>query len=286
MVGKGSISMEYKIVLDSCGELPEELKKDQRFAHVPLTLQVGEEFIIDDESFDQAEFLRKVAACPECPKSACPSPDIYTDTMRGNQETYVVTLSAELSGSYNSAELGKQLFEEEDADAKVHVFNSRGASVAQTQIALEIADCKEKGMKFEQVVEHVENFLADMDTYFVLETLEMLRKNGRLSNVKALVASVLNIKPVMGSTKEGTIQQLDQARGINKALHKMVEIIKKAKPDSENRRLAISHCNCLDRALYLRDEMLKVMKFKEVLILDTAGISSLYAADGGIIVAL
>ncbi|MFT3984411.1 MAG: DegV family protein [Lachnospiraceae bacterium] len=278
--------MDYKIVLDSCGELPEKLKKDERFAHVPLTLQVGEDFIIDDESFDQAEFLRKVAACPECPKSACPSPDIYTATMRGNQETYVVTLSAELSGSYNSAELGKQLFEEEDTDAKVHVFNSKGASVTQTQIALEIEDCKKKGMVFEQVVEHVERFLADMDTYFVLETLEMLRKNGRLSNAKALVASVLNIKPIMGSTKEGTIQQLDQTRGINKALHKMVEIIRKAKPDSENRRLAISHCNCLERALYLRDEMLKVMKFKEVLILDTAGVASLYAADGGIIVAL
>ncbi len=278
--------MDYKIVLDSCGELPEKLKKDERFAHVPLTLQVGEDFIIDDESFDQAEFLRKVAACPECPKSACPSPDTYTATMRGNQETYVVTLSAELSGSYNSAELGKQLFEEEDTDAKVHVFNSKGASVTQTQIALEIEDCKKKGMVFEQVVEHVERFLADMDTYFVLETLEMLRKNGRLSNAKALVASVLNIKPIMGSTKEGTIQQLDQTRGINKALHKMIEIIRKAKPDSENRRLAISHCNCLERALYLRDEMLKVMKFKEVLILDTAGVASLYAADGGIIVAL
>lgn len=278
--------MDYRIVLDSCGELPEELKKNEHFVHVPLTLQVGSEFIADDDNFNQAEFLKKVAACSECSKSACPSPDVYSDAMRGCEETYVITLSAELSGSYNSAMLGRQLFEEEDQNAKVYVFNSKGASVAQTQIALEIYDCKKKQMSFEEIIEHVEKFIDDMDTFFVLETLEALRKNGRLSNVKALVATVLNIKPVMGSTPEGTIQQLDQARGINKALRKMIEIIKKAKPDSENRRLAIAHCNCLERANYLKDEMLKVMKFKDVLILDTAGVSSLYASDGGIIVAL
>lgn len=278
--------MEYKIVLDSCGELPEELKKETRFVHVPLTLQVGNETIVDDESFNQAEFLKKVAECSECPKSACPSPDAYSDTMRGCDETYVVTLSSELSGSYNSAVLGRRLFEEEDAEAKVYVFDSKGASVTQTQIALEIDDCKKKGMLFEQVVAHIKQFISELDTYFVLETLEMLRKNGRLSNVKALVASVLNIKPVMGSTKEGMIQQLDQARGINKALQKMIGLIKKSKPDSENRRLAIAHCNCPKRADYLAEEIQKVMKFKEVLILNTAGISSLYAADGGIIVAL
>ncbi len=278
--------MDYKIVLDSCGELPEELNNDRRFVHVPLTIQVGEKQIVDDASFDQAAFLRLVDDCSECPKSACPSPDAYTEVMRECAETYVVTLSAELSGSYNSAVLGKQLYEEEDMDARIHVFNSKGASVAQTQIALEIAECKEQGMSFEQVIAHVEEFIEDLDTFFVLETLEMLRKNGRLSNVKALVAGVLNIKPVMGSTQEGTIQQLSQARGINRAIQKMIEIIQKAKPDSENRRLAISHCNCFERAIFFRDEILKVMKFKEVLILDTAGISSLYASNGGIIVAL
>ena len=66
--------MSYKIVIDSCGELLEQWKQDERFASVPLTLTVGSENIIDDETFNQADFLQKVAACPECPKSACPSP--------------------------------------------------------------------------------------------------------------------------------------------------------------------------------------------------------------------
>ena len=69
--------MSYKIVIDSCGELLDEWKKDPRFESVALTLSVGGENIIDDENFDQASFLKKVADCPECPKSACPSPERY-----------------------------------------------------------------------------------------------------------------------------------------------------------------------------------------------------------------
>ena len=71
--------MGYRIVMDSCGELPEELKKDPHFVLVPLTLHVGEHTIVDDDTFDQADFLVKVAACPECPKSACPSPELYME---------------------------------------------------------------------------------------------------------------------------------------------------------------------------------------------------------------
>ena len=75
-----------------------------------------------------------------------------------------------------------------------------------------------------------------------------LRKAGRLSNLKALVANTLNIKPVMGSTKEGTIQQLGQARGMKKALTKMIQDMLKVTKNCENRILAISHCNCPERA--------------------------------------
>ena len=88
-----------------------------------------------------------------------------------------------------------------------------------------IVECEEAGMSFERVVETVELYISTQHTYFVLENLETLRKNGRLSKTKALVASALKIKPVMGATSEGDIVQLDQARGINKALMKMVDAI-------------------------------------------------------------
>ncbi len=89
------------------------MEKDPRFESVALTLSVGGENIIDDENFDQASFLKKVADCPECPKSACPSPERYMRAFDCDADhVYAVTLSAELSGSYNSAVLGKSLFQE------------------------------------------------------------------------------------------------------------------------------------------------------------------------------
>ena len=279
--------MSYKIIIDSCGEFIEKWKEDPRFESVPLTLNVGGETIIDDDSFDQISFIKKVAACPECPKSACPSPERYMKAYDCEADhVYAVTLSSELSGSYNSAVLGKNLFLEEKPEKKVHVFNSRSASVGETLIGMKIQECEEMGVSFEETVEKVEAYIEEQHTFFVLDDLETLRKNGRLSKVKSLVASALKIKPVMGSTPEGTICQLDQARGINKAMVKMVQHIVEKAENSQDKVLAISHCNCKDRAELLKNALLEKIDVKEVVILDTAGVSTMYANNGGVIAVL
>ena len=276
--------MSYKIAIDSCGELLDEWKNDERIESIPLTLTVGGENIIDDATFDQKDFLKKVADCPECPKSACPSPERYMKAYECEAEhIYAVTLSAELSGSYNSAILGKNLLLEEQPEKKVHVFNSKSASGGQSLIAMKIIECEEKGLSFGEVVSEVEKYIEEMSTFFVLENLETLRKNGRLSRVKALVASALKIKPVMTSTPEGTIEQLAQARGMNKALVKMADSIVEYVGHDQDRILAISHCNCPQRAEMMKEELSKRLHLKDIIVVDTAGVSSMYANDGGII---
>ena len=279
--------MRYKIVIDSCGELLNEWKDDERFESVPLTLMVGADQIIDDETFDQLSFLKKVADYPECPKSACPSPERYMKAYDCEAEhIYAVTLSSELSGSYNSALLGKNLLLEDHPEKKIHVFNSCSASIGQSLIGMKIQECEEAGMSFEEVVSTVDRYIEGQHTFFVLENLDTLRKNGRLSKVKALVASALKIKPVMGSTDEGSICQLDQARGMNRAMIKMVEQVIAKTPDSADKVLAISHCNCPARAQVLKEAFEERMKLAKIIVLDTAGVSSMYANDGGVIVAV
>ena len=121
--------MSYKIVVDSCCELPEEFLQDSRFERVPLGIEVGAYQILDDENFNQAEFLRKVAEYEGCPKSSCPSPERYREAYRAEAEhVYVVTLSSHLSGSYNSAQLGRNLYMEEYGKKDLHVFDSESAS--------------------------------------------------------------------------------------------------------------------------------------------------------------
>lgn len=283
--GLGGYEMSYRIIVDSCGELTEEMKQSGIFETASLRMQVGEEHFIDDETFDQAYFLQKVAECEECAKSSCPSPEKYMERYHCEAErVYAVTLSAQLSGSYNSAVLGKNLYIEEYGEKDIHVFNSRSASIGQTLIALKIQECEEAGMGFQQVVDTVESYIESQHTYFVLENLDTLRKNGRLTGIKSFVASALNIKPVMGSTPEGEIYQMGQARGTKKALAKMVERVAAEAGDTKGKILAISHCNCKERALEVQKMLLDRMHVKSSFVLDTAGISSMYANDGGIIV--
>ena len=279
--------MSYKIVVDSCCELPKEYLNDSRFERVPLGLEVGEDYrILDDESFNQAEFLRKVAECPTCPKSSCPSPERFMEAYDVDADhIYVVTLTSKLSGSYNSAVLAKNLFLESHEEKKIHVVDSLSASGGETQIALKCMELEEEGLPFEEIVERIEKFRDEMGTYFVLDNLETLRKNGRLSGVKAVVASTLNIKPVM-KADEGEIVQKGQSIGIKKALTKMVDLLMSELKDSEMKRVIITHCNAISKAEFVQKLLEAKIKCKEMLILDMAGISSMYANDGGIIVTI
>lgn len=276
--------MSYKIVLDSCGELPEKYKKDARFENVPLGLEVGDYCVMDDENFNQKEFLEKVAACPVCPKSSCPSPERYMEAYHCDAENvYVVTLSSHLSGSYNSAELGKKLYHEKYGEKNIYVCDSQSASCGETQIAFKAMELEEKGYSFEEIVKQLEGFRDEMKTFFVLDNLETLRKNGRLTGVKALVATTLNVKPLMTGV-EGTILQKSQAIGSKKALAKMADAVINEAVNPAEKTLMITHCNCPQRAEMVKNMVLDKIEVRDVLIMDTAGISSMYANDGGVIV--
>lgn len=279
--------MKYKIVVDSCCELPQDLKGDERFEIIPLTLIVGDQYEKEDDmEFDQREFLDAVAACPECPKSACPSPERYQKAFVTDAEhVYAVTLSSKLSGSHNSAVLGKKLYHEKNGEKAIFVVDSKSASCGETQIVYKIMELEEQGLSFEEITTQIEQFVREMNTYFVLENLDTLRKNGRLSGVKALVASTLNIKPVMGAD-DGSIIQLGQGIGMKKALTKMADTAIEEAVEAGRKRLMITHCNNPKAAECVRRHIEEKLCFKETLILDAAGVSSMYANEGGVIVTI
>lgn len=279
--------MSYKIIGDSCLDLTEELKKDPHFQMIPLTLQVDDVQVIDDETFDQKRFLELVKASPNCPKTACPSPETFKEAFECDAEDiYVITLSSNLSGTYNSAVLAKELYEEEHGKKNIAVIDSWSASSGELNIGLLIRDLCEEGVPFDEVVERVMQYLQhEMHTYFVLESLDALRKNGRLTGLQAFFATTLNIKPVMGADK-GTIIKLDQARGINKALARMCELAVKEAKNPETLRVVIAHCNNAARAELVKEELMKRAPFKEIVITETAGVATVYASDGGIVLAL
>jgi len=278
--------MKYKIIGDSCLDLTEELKKDSHFQTIPLTLMVGEQTFIDDETFNQKAFIQIVKESPVGPKTACPSPEMFKEAYCCEEDNiFVITLSGPLSGSYNSAVLAKSLYEEEYGHKNICVINSESASSGELNIALHIRDLCEQGLSFEEIEKEANGYRDRMKTYFVLESLDTLKKNGRLTGLSAFIATTLNIKPVM-SAEKGQIIKVDQARGINKALQKMTECVIKTGGNTEEKRLVISHVNAPERAKYVKDILCSKAKFREVVVTDTAGVSTVYANDGGIIVAM
>lgn len=279
--------MSYKIIGDSCLDLTKELKKDPHFQMIPLTLQVDDVQVIDDETFDQKKFLELVKASPNSPKTACPSPEMFKEAYECDAEDiYVITLSSNLSGTYNSAVLAKELYEEEHGKKNIAVIDSWSASSGELNIGLLIRDLCESGMPFDEVVERAMQYTQhEMNTYFVLETLDALRKNGRLTGLQAFFATTLNIKPVMGAEK-GNIIKLDQARGITKALSRMCELAVKEAKNPETLRVVIAHCNNEARAQLVKEELSKRAPFKEIVITETAGVATVYASDGGIVLAM
>jgi DegV family protein with EDD domain len=286
--------MTYKIIGDSCLDLTEELKKDSRYQMVPLTLQVGSTHVVDDDTFDQKKFIELVKASPECPKTACPSPDMFKKAYEnaGTEAVFVLTLSSHLSGTYNSAVLGKKLYLEEleerkeaDRAAKIEIIDSLSASSGELNIALYIQSLCEEGLEFEEVCQKAQAYRDSMKTYFVLETLDTLRKNGRMSGLQAFFATTLNIKPVMGADA-GTIVKLDQARGLNKALQRMCDIAVKEVGDTSQKCAVICHVNNEKRAQYVKEELEKRGHFKKIVITQAAGVATVYANDGGIILAI
>jgi len=110
-------------------------------------------------------------------------------------------------------------------------------------------------------------------------------KNGRLSKVKGTIATLLNIKPIMGATDEGEIELVESVRGYKRAFARFVEVIGEQGGKLEEKVIGIAHCNCLERAEEFKRELLKRYKFKDIIIVETAGLSSVYANQGGIIVA-
>ena len=277
--------MSFKIVVDSCCDLSPQMLKDPCFVKVPLTIRSNGSTFVDDEGFDQADLLWSMRQSEDAPSTSCPSPQSYLDAYRGGAEdVYVVTLSALLSGSHNSAVQGKLLLEEEEPQVNVHVFNSCSASSGEVLTALKIRELASSGMAFKHVVREVEQFIYQMQTLFVLESLENLRKNGRLTRLQAVVTGALKIKLLMAATPEGEICKLGQALTTRQALVKMVDKMA-GDPGHQGKTLAITQCNFLERAFQVKYMVEAKCKFAQTIILEAGGITSVYANDGGIVTA-
>ena len=277
--------MSFSIIVDSCCDLTPEMRADPAFRSIPLTIRVGGKDFVDDQSLDTSLLIYAMDQSPEASSSSCPAPGDYLEAYRQAEgDIYVVTLSALLSGSHNSAWQAKQMFLEEAPERNIHVFNSCSASAGEVLLAQKIHRLASSGIAFAQVVAQAKQTITDTNTLFVLENLDNLRKNGRLTKVQAMLTGALRIKLIMGATPEGEICKHGQALSIKQALSKLADIMA-ADEKHKGKILYIAQCLCPDRAQHLWELVQKACQFSGVIITATRGLSSYYANSGGVIVA-
>ncbi|RAK10551.1 DegV family protein with EDD domain [Halanaerobium saccharolyticum] len=277
--------MDFKIIVDSCCDLTEELRKRFNISTAPLSIDVGDVHFIDDEDLDREGLLNAMRNSSDAPKTASPGPGPFLDLYRKSEDIFVVTLSKELSATYQNAILAKDMLMEEAEDKLVKVFNSFSASAGETMIAYKLGELIEAGFKREEIIEKTEKYVEEMQTLFVLDSLDNLIKAGRMGRLKGKIASFFNIKPVLGATDEGTITLVDKARGSKRAVRKLIDKIGEKGENLEEKVLGIAHCNALDKAEFIKKQASEKYNFREIIIVETAGISTVYANEGGIVLA-
>lgn len=278
------IQMNIKIIADSSCDMPADLKSAYPYTPIPFKLYVDDEEMVDDETLNPIDFIEKMVKSSGVPRSACPSPIDFQNHFEGDEKACIVTISSRLSGTYNSAMLAKSMYLEEHPEKEIHIFDSKSASIGETLVVLKIHELSKESLPSEVFAQKVNDYIDSMKTYFVSESLENLMKNGRISRFKGTIASALNIKPIMGADANGEIQLVEKARGSAKAFQRMLELIIENATDAEHRILAISHVNNPERAHWLCEEVKRACKFKDVIVVQTGGLSSLYCDHQGVIV--
>jgi DegV family protein with EDD domain len=278
------IIINHKIVVDSCCDVTPEMKKEHGIVTIPLSLTLGDTSIVDDDTLDLPAFMVNMKNCTGRIGSAAPAPTLYQEAFSEAETSYAVTLSSRLSSSYENAVMGRDLCLQE-SDRNIHVFDSKSASAGEVLIALKISEMVEAGCERTAIITEVEAFIKRMKTYFVLESLDNLMKNGRMGKVTGKLLSVLSIKPIMGSDGDGNIALYSHGRGQKQIIERLTDAIDKSGKIISEESLVVAHCNNPTFAQTFVDAVKSKFSFKQIIIVPTKGLSSVYANDQGIVLA-
>lgn len=278
--------MEMQIIADSCCDLSTTMRNVLRVKIASLKIDTNGVSYIDDENIDVKSLLADMKASKGPVVTACPSPEEYAELMRQADDSFVVTLSSKLSGSYNAACVAREMVMETDPHRRIAVIDSESAASGEVRLVLLLRELIDAGKEFDEIEKAVKAFTVKMCTLFVLEDLSNLVKNGRISKAAGLIGSMLSLRPIMGENG-GEIVLVEKVRGTQNAMKRLVEIIsEKTTEIAENSTtLVMSYCNCPDRASELKKEIaVKCNAIKDVIMVRTNGLSTAYANDGGIII--
>ena len=276
--------MKTRIVTDSCIDINQDVfGNEENMESVPFKIIIEDEEIVD-KNIKLDELREKMKATKNKISTSCPSPHDFLEAFKKCKENFVVTISEKLSGSHNSAVLAANMFLDEVEEGFIHVFDCKTATAGESLVTLKIKQLIEAKVEKTKIIDEVNKYIGQMKIFLVPIKLDNLAKNGRISSKKAFIGSLLQVTPIMSDNGDGELILKEQVRGRNKAFNRLLEIIGEEYENFEERVLAISHVNARERAEKLKGEILSRYNFKDIIIFEAGGLTTVYADDGGIVV--
>lgn len=272
--------MKRKIVADSSCDMWE--LNDVDFAVAPLTISTDNKHYVDNQELDVHLMSEDLAKYKGVSHTACPSAGAWLDCYEGYDEVFVVTLTGAMSGTYNSAMAAKGIYEEENDNVKVHVFDSLSTGPEMRLLIEKLKEMIEEDLPFEEIVEKGQDYLNHTRLFFALKSLHNFAMNGRVSKTVASAIGVLNISIFATASEEGTIQQISKCRGEKKVVKSMIEHLENA--GYHGGKIRISHADNLKLAHSVRDKILELYPHADIIVYPMGGLCTYYAEIGGLLV--
>lgn len=272
--------MKRKIVADSSCDMWELNGVD--FAVAPMTISTDNKHYVDNQELDVHLMSEELAKYKGVSHTACPSVGSWLDCYEGYDEVFVVTLTGAMSGTYNSAMTAKGIYEEENENVKVHVFDSLSTGPEMRLLIEKLKEMIEEDLPFEEIVEKGQDYLNHSRLFFALKSLHNFAMNGRVSKAVASAIGVLNISIFATASEEGTIQQISKCRGEKKVVKSMIEHLENA--GYHGGKVRISHADNLKLAHSVRDKILELYPHADIIVYPMGGLCTYYAEIGGLLV--
>ena len=272
--------MKRKIVADSSCDIWELNGVD--FAVAPMTISTDNKHYVDNQELDVHLMSEELAKYKGVSHTACPSVGSWLDCYEGFDEIFVITLTGAMSGTYNSAMTAKGIYEEENENVKVHVFDSLSTGPEMRLLIEKLKEMIEEDLPFEEIVEKGQDYLKHSRLFFALKSLHNFAMNGRVSKTVASAIGVLNISIFATASEEGTIQQISKCRGEKKVVKSMIEHLENA--GYHGGKVRISHADNLKLAHSVRDKILELYPHADIIVYPMGGLCTYYAEIGGLLV--
>lgn len=272
--------MSSKIVLDSSGNLQHFDGVD--FASVPLKILAGDREFVDDSRTDVDEMVHFLKEYKGKASTSCPGVGEFLDAFGDAEDVYCVTITSNLSGSYNAAEVAARTYREQHPERKVHVFDSLSTGGEMALLAEKIRELIREKVPFESVVQQVKAYQQRTRLLFSLESLHNLANNGRVPGAVAAIAGMLGIRLIGKASDVGTLQPIGKARGEKKLIPELVRHLKEM--GYSGGKVRIDHCSNENAAVKLLEAIHVSYPSADISIGANGALCSFYAEKGGFLI--